>query len=209
MSLSNLEHDSQLVQAIYSLYRFLAVFSSIKLNWCPGHKGILGIELANFFAKQSYAIYKKNILQNTPDHFRVKVIFKSAFREKWQNKWNNSIKGRLTREFLPSYVSNTYDHKLTQILSGHCRLNYYLHLIDAKPSPLCRCLQGIESVDHYLFFCTKEDSNRQKTLLPACRILNLQFPPAKHQITSDILLFRALKLFLRYSSRLNIDEEYK
>ena len=60
MSLGNLEHCSQLVQAIYSLYRFLAVFCSIELNWCPGHKGIIENELADFFAKQSHAIYKKH-----------------------------------------------------------------------------------------------------------------------------------------------------
>ena len=90
MSLGNLEHGSQLVQAIYSLYRFLAVFCSIKLNWCPGHKGILRNELADFFAKQSYAIYK-NIFQNTPAHFRVKVIFKSVCLEK-SGKTNGTVK---------------------------------------------------------------------------------------------------------------------
>ena len=89
MSLSNLEHDSQLVQAIYSLYRFLAVFCSIKLNWCPGHKGILGNELTDFFAKQSYAIYKETILKIPLPISELKSYLK-VFLEK-SGKTNGTI----------------------------------------------------------------------------------------------------------------------
>ena len=44
---------------------------------------------------------------------------------------------------------------LAQLRTGMARLNTYLHRINAAPTDQCECGQARETVDHFLFRCTK------------------------------------------------------
>ena len=130
-------------------------------------------------------------------------------RKKWQLIWDQSTKGRTTYEFLQSvelpasYLRSTVSHKLTQILTGHCCLNFYLSTIGRASTPVCKCKQGIETIDHYLFKCTLHREIREQSLIPACNTLLIPFPPTKSDIMKNELLLDALKSFLNKSKRLD------
>ena len=122
-------------------------------------------------------------------------------REGWQLIWYQSSKGRTTYEFLQSvelpasYLRSTVSHKLTQILTGHCCLS-------RASTPVCKCKQGIETINHYLFKCTLHKEIREQSLIPACNTPLIPFPPTKSDIVKNELLFHVLKSFLNKSKRL-------
>ena len=53
-SLQDCHHESSIIQNILLLHRLIYKITntSISLKWCPGHKDILGNELADFFARK-------------------------------------------------------------------------------------------------------------------------------------------------------------
>ena len=137
-SLKNYNHENSIFQ-ILQLYKVFSLILTISKIWCPGHKGIPLNELADYFAKSSYSC------KNTK-HFDIPYRLKSTVRTihhyLWQAEWNTSNKGRTTYEFFQSvklpkfYEKSNSDHKLTQILTGHCKFNLYLQTIQRVPSSL-------------------------------------------------------------------------
>jgi hypothetical protein len=53
---------------------------------------------------------------------------------------------------------------LAQLRTGMARLNSYLHRINAAPTDLCTCGQARETVEHFLFQCTKWTAFRMEML---------------------------------------------
>ena len=52
---------------------------------------------------------------------------------------------------------------ISQLRTGHCGLNYYLHRFGKKNPPYCECGNGKETVEHYLLECRRYNEQR-KTL---------------------------------------------
>ena len=210
-SLQDCYHESSMIQNILLLHRLIYKITntSISLKWCPGHKDILGNELADFFAMKSYANFNCSTYFLPFPVSSMKQNVRKINRKKWQLIWDQSTKGRTTYEFLQSvelpasYLRSTVSHKLTQILTGHCCLNFYLSTIGRASTPVCKCKQGIETIDHYLFKCTLHKEIREQSLIPACNTLLIPFPPTKSDIMKNELLLHALKSFLNKSKRLD------
>ena len=53
---------------------------------------------------------------------------------------------------------------LAQLRTGIARVNAYLHRIEATPSDQCACEQARETVEHFLFRCTKWTAHRSEML---------------------------------------------
>jgi ribonuclease HI/exonuclease III len=53
---------------------------------------------------------------------------------------------------------------LAQLRTGMARLNTYLHRINAAPTDQCECGQARETVDHFLFRCTKWTQHRTEMM---------------------------------------------
>ena len=51
---------------------------------------------------------------------------------------------------------------ITQLRTGHCGLNYYLHRFGKRYSPYCECGKGKETVEHYLLECRRYHEERIK-----------------------------------------------
>jgi hypothetical protein len=65
---------------------------------------------------------------------------------------------------------------LAQLRTGMIRLNGYLHQIGAVESDLCPCGNARETVEHFLFRCTKWDTQRRQMLRQTDdKISNLSF----------------------------------
>jgi hypothetical protein len=89
----------------------------------------------------------------------------SYLKSKWRAAWAASPRHDRIHRIDPSLPSKSF-RKLTkglsrnqtsalaQLRSGHVPLNVYLHRINKASSPGCAsCLQGDESVHHFLFEC--------------------------------------------------------
>jgi hypothetical protein len=63
---------------------------------------------------------------------------------------------------------NTFNRReasvLVQLRTGMIGLNRYLHRISATESGQCMCGQAMESIQHFLFQCTKWDMLRMQML---------------------------------------------
>ena len=63
-----------------------------------------------------------------------------------------------------SFSFKSFSHKITQVLTGHCKLNFFLNSIGKTLDPTCSCRKGIETVNHYLLKCENEEINRSDTI---------------------------------------------
>ncbi|KDN71873.1 hypothetical protein CSUB01_09606 [Colletotrichum sublineola] len=76
---------------------------------------------------------------------------------------DKALPGRHTRQ-LYDKLSWKESTTLAQLRTGMARLNGYLHRIDAAPSHVCACGQATETVEHFLFRCTKWTTLRSEML---------------------------------------------
>ena len=148
--------------------------ASVRFQWSPGHSDISGNDLAHTLAQQATEVgqsvssmYNQPVLQTTA--LRIAKQIQSPKDE----SFNNPKTGRFTKvidKALPGkHTRLLYDKKphsrasiLCQLRSGICRLNSYLFKIKAAASPYCECGVTEESVDHFLFRCTKWREQRTR-----------------------------------------------
>jgi hypothetical protein len=69
-------------------------------------------------------------------------------------KVDAALPGKHTRQ-LYDRLSWRERSTLSQLRTGMARLNSYLHRINAAPTDLCECGQARETVEHFLFRCSK------------------------------------------------------
>jgi hypothetical protein len=82
---------------------------------------------------------------------------------KYSKRVDSALPGKHTRQ-LYDHLSWKEASALAQLRTGMARLNYYLHKIRAEPSDQCDCGQARETVEHFLFRCTKWTALRGEML---------------------------------------------
>ena len=209
--ISNIDTDNFIVREIHKYLQFYNTISNVSIFWCKGHSNILGNEVADYFARQSVLSDKQNDKFKRPlSH--LKFAFKKITEHCWTERWQNSDKARNTFSFIPRlpapkhFTQKEHHHKLTQILTGHCRLKMYLNYIGVEPDPACSCGEYVETVDHYIFYCKLEHTNRTNTLIKSCFEQGIAYPPSREILFNNNYLFYSLCSFLTSSSRLDFDK---
>jgi len=164
--------------------------------------------MADFFAKESI-LNPKCMLKELPlpiSHLKSTIKAKSS--SAWVNRWQKSSNGQITHSFIPDIIpkhliSKTFSHKLTQVLTGHCKLNFFLNNIGKTLDPSCPCGKGIETVHHYLWVCQLEAVNRTNTIRKAYFSQGIPYPPkitffykiksySKHCVNSYLILVASI-----------------
>jgi len=74
-----------------------------------------------------------------------------------------ALPGKHTRQ-LYDKLSWNEANVLAQLRTGMARLNSYLHRINAAPTDQCACGHARETVDHFLFRCTRWTTFRTEML---------------------------------------------
>jgi hypothetical protein len=99
---------------------------------------------------------------------------------------------------------------LAQLRTGMARLNSYLHRINAAPTDQCACGQARETVEHFLFRCTKWTTYRTEMLqCTATHRSNISFylggktPTDDKSWTPDLTAVRATIRFAIATGRLD------
>lgn len=89
------------------------------------------------------------------------------------NHWNTVDLARQTKNFImmnksiSAYIislSRRNIKRMTEVLTGHCKLNKHLHTIGLSDGPLCHTCDGIETAEHFLFQCPSYMKSRDKHL---------------------------------------------
>lgn len=87
---------------------------------------------------------------------------------------------------------------VTQLRSGHCPLNAYLHRFKAADTAQCNLCGQKETVEHFLLTCRKFIGLRRRLLKTA---KHLKIPPTRQSLLSNPKIFQALADYGRGSFR--------
>ena len=143
--------------------------NKIHVHWVPGHKDIMGNELAEQQAKVAAheMLVSKEPCGIPVDKKEAITELKHQMAEKWKLKFMLSEKmDRIQETFLEvgkRICKGERDRKsfsaLNQLLCGHSTLNGHMSKINANVSELCSTCKVPETVEHYLYDCDnyKED----------------------------------------------------
>ena len=138
-------------------------------------------------------------------------VISSKLQEIWNEKWINSKKSKLTRDFFPTIkdalvLKNAYiHHHITQVLTGHSKLNHHLHKIKKISSAMCNCKKENETVEHFIFRCQNYAIQREK-ILEVSNQLKIRFPPQLSTITREKELWNELAHFVKATGRLDFNQ---
>ena len=100
------------------------------------------------------------MLRLAKQEFQPKPIYRVG---EYTRKFDTALPGKHTY-YLYNAFKRTEADILSQLRTGMSRLNGYLYRIHAIGSELCACGQAKETVEHFLFHCTRWDQYR-KTML--------------------------------------------
>ena len=142
----------------------------ITLQWIPGHTNLPGNDRADFLAKTGASNPQTKVQASLET---AKQTIKQQKRKEWLNQWEQSTKGRLVFQHMPSpnpkdeinQLKRNEQCTIFRLRSGHIQLNSHLKKIGVKTSsacPLCGCPE--ETVSHHLFVCTALEDLRREYL---------------------------------------------
>lgn len=127
----------------------------------------------------------------------------------WNKEWVSCSNGLATRLFFPDVASaavlvERQTCALTsQILTGHCALNWHQCRFGFVSSSLCDCGLAPETVEHFLFACPRHSAARH--YLEACVLAaGLSWPPQLSLIPLSAEVWKALRYYLKSTNRLSL-----
>lgn len=146
----------------------------VTLKWVPGHIGVEGNEAANELAR----LASSTMVTGPEPVIPVSLSTLQSFITQWKRKtfeyyWKNVDTARQAKNCIticPKYskyfltLSRRNIKRLTDILTGHCSLNYHLKLLGYKSSPDCEKCGDVETAEHYLCHCPAFIMNRMRLL---------------------------------------------
>jgi hypothetical protein len=128
--------------------------------------------------------------------------------DQWQTRWTNSAKGRWSYSIFPDVRVRLsqpiwLNYHLSQFLTGHGDFNEKLASFNLKPSPLCSCNLGNESVDHVIFHCPRVSESRNRLELAVHRAGYLWPCPVKTFVSTKALYKAFEKFAIEALDRIN------
>jgi hypothetical protein len=120
----------------------------------------------------------------------------------YSKRVDTALPGKHTRKLYDNLSWNEAN-VLAQLRTGMARLNSYLHRINAAPSDQCACGHARETVDHFLFRCTRWTTFRTEMLQCTTRHRsNLSFYLGGKQMADDkswTPILRAVRTTIRFA----------
>jgi hypothetical protein len=161
------------LRQIYDMFRLLGIGSNrVLILWVPaGQEFQLG-KTAKQAAQQATERGKvpeapplqvKSTLLNNARAKRQKEQYIPQDVGKYSKEMDSALPGQHTRKLYDA-LNRKEASILAQLRTGMVGLNGYLHRIGATESDQCECGQAKESVQHFLFRCTKWDTLRTQML---------------------------------------------
>jgi len=170
-----LQSGQYILQQIWCTARQLYNQGTIAtLQWVPAHEGIVGNEMAHSCAQMATKRkaklagdegprLKSRALQIGREWIRAEKT--RRFDQLQVGKFTRTIDKALPREHMTLVYNALHREEakiLSQLRTGHTPLNDNLARIGAEQSANCGCRMGVESVQHFLFYCPKWRNERTK-----------------------------------------------
>lgn len=158
---------------IYEMFRLLGIRNHrVLMLWVPADQEFHLGKTASQAAQQAtepgkvpdeLSLQAKSTLLNRvrAKHQREQHIPQEV--GKYSREMDSALPGRHTRKLYDS-LNRREASVLAQLRTGMAGLNGYLYKIGATKSDQCECGQAKESVQHFLFRCTKWDTLRTQML---------------------------------------------
>jgi len=163
-----------------------------------------GLILARFWA-QAPSPFSSLLVPFSPLH--VKHLIRSTLWDIWSNEWSSIPTNFSAKAFFPVVRSANVllerrtNATSTQLITGHCFLNSYLHRFGLSPSASCLCGAPSETIPHFILHCPIFSSLRS-TLVDVVSSSGHPWPPPLHIFPQCNLLWNALTVFVSRSKRL-------
>ena len=148
----------------------------LTVRWIPGHKGVLGNELADEEAKRAAESPANSsarralpkYLQAGPLPHSISAIkqwHQKALMEKWKEEWMTSPRYTRAKAIDPDMSSSRFLKLINslpkkcasvyiQLRTNHAPLNFHLNRIGKRDSPHCQhCEDKEETAHHFLLDC--------------------------------------------------------
>lgn len=200
-----------LIENFRSMTRFIAKRRAeqerdfkLTVRWIPGHKGIIGNELADKAAKEAAeGAHRNSARRRLPTYLKDKPLLDSvsalkqwhndALSKRWTETWKKSPRYARAKTIDPTMPSNKFVKLIAplskqkasiyiQLRTRHLPLNLHLHRISKSDSPHCpACPDVDETVHHYLFDCPQYAQERHLF----ANALRRQATSISHILTSD------------------------
>ncbi|KJZ69201.1 hypothetical protein HIM_11401 [Hirsutella minnesotensis 3608] len=168
------DHVNRLVRRGWSVSFIWAPAKDVRLAWASAAK------TAAKKATQAGAVAEKPSCRAKSTTLRLALARQQRDQlpenvGKHSKRVDRALPGKHTRTLYDGLTRKEAD-VLIQLRTGMSQLNGYLHVIGATDSNLCDCGQAKETIDHFLFRCTKWTA--QRNILFECaraKIGNLSF----------------------------------
>lgn len=190
-AISSTKISSTTNQIIFEIKKKYLEFTStypnklIKFFWIPSHTGITENEHVDLLAKEATEIGTCNVLQIP--HTDFYELYKQTLTIDSQTVIVNEGLTKGVKYFQTFYTDSKkpwyYNKSLnreTIVTVNRCRANHYslnesLYRINVVNSPLCKCEQSHQNINHILFQCSLYNEYRVKLLRELAKI-NLRLP---------------------------------
>jgi hypothetical protein len=161
-----------------------------------------GLILARFWAQAPFSTL---FAPFSPIH--VKQLVRSTLWDIWSKEWASIPTNLSAKAFFPAVRSanvlleRRYNATSTQLITGHCFLNSYLHLFGLSSSASCLCGAPSETIPHFILHCPIFSSLRS-ILVDVVSSSGHPWPPPLHIFPQCNLLWNVLAVFVSRSKRL-------
>ena len=197
----------------------------VVFQWLPGHSNIAGNDRAHTLAQEATENHRY-----IPPSVKRKATAIGESREDDECRWQRfraTHGGRHAKDLdraLPGvHTRRLYDgltrpdaQIITQLRTGKCRLNSYLHRIKAADSDECELCRRPETVRHFLVECTRWTAERAEHLQAStdrwCDVSYIlggwfseRLDGPRHRWTANMKAIKATIKFARATARLQTE----
>lgn len=130
----------------------------IDFAWVPSHSGVVGNKLADVEARIAWL---RNDWLLAPRHKKEVKDTLERYVEK-EKEWKSTRRSQTAAQFFQSRkdckkisARKEVCWEIIQLVTAHCNVNTYLHMIGKKDSTLCACGACEENIWHFVFECEK------------------------------------------------------
>ena len=171
---------------------------NLTIHWCPGHEGVYGNEAVDKIAKKAALGDSETIFAPLPIS-HAKLLVRQNTNISHDKEYLEST-SRI-KQFFPTLAglknflqkTNYVPYQMIQILSGHSRLNAYLHTIGYSDSSFCSCgMNKVETLDHFIFECNNYKHLRTSLKFVAS-VLFIEWPFKVEKIVDNDHLYSAFQ----------------